>query len=73
MKTQELKQWREKSAAEIGAQIDELSTKLSGAYLAKAARKLDNVAMVKNLRRDIAQLKTLQTEQAAKVEKAETI
>ena len=65
MKKQELKNYREKTTGEIEAQISELSMKLTSAYLTHAARKLENTAMIKNFRRDLAQLKTILAEKKA--------
>ena len=59
MKKAELKDWRAKTPAQIEAEITSLSTKLTGAYLAKSAGKLQNTALIKNTRRDIAWLRTV--------------
>ena len=65
MKKAELREWRAKDTSEINAQIDLLSSKLTSAYLTKSAGKLANTAMIKNIRRDIAWLKTIVGEKAA--------
>ena len=59
MKSNELKEYRQKTTAEIETKLQDLSTKLTSAYLAHSAHKLDNTAMIKNFRREIAQLKTI--------------
>jgi len=59
MKKSQLHVWREKEIGEIVSQIDTLSSKLTSAYLTKSAGKLENTAMIKNIRRDIAWLKTI--------------
>ncbi len=65
MKKAELREWRAKDTSEIDAQINLLSSKLTSAYLTKSAGKLENTAMIKNIRRDIAWLKTIVGEKAA--------
>jgi len=65
MKKAELREWRAKDTSEIDAQINLLSSKLTSAYLTKSAGKLENTAMIKNIRRDIAWLKTIMGEKAA--------
>lgn len=67
MKKAELKNWQEKQPQEIEAQLRDLSAKLTSAYLTKSAGKLQNVAMIKNFRREIAQLKTILAQKQAKV------
>ena len=59
MKKNEMRGWREKDSQEIGAELKTLSAKLTGAYLTKSAGKLQNTSMIKNIRRDIAWLKTI--------------
>ncbi len=59
MKHQELKNWREKDETAIKAEIKSLSEKLTSAYLAKSARKLNNVGLIKTFKTDIARLKTI--------------
>lgn len=59
MKKQQLAEMRTKTSAELQTVIDDLSMKLTTAYLTKSARKLQNVSMIKNFRRDLAQLKTI--------------
>lgn len=59
MKHQELIDWRSKTPAEIEAEITNLSTKLTSAYLTKSAGKLKNVSMIKNFKADIARLRTI--------------
>lgn len=67
MKKQQLAEMRTKTGAELNAIINDLSMKLTTAYLTKSARKLQNTSMIKNFRRDIAQIKTiLATKQEAK-------
>ena len=72
MKKYELKSWREKEIAEIGAEIRTLSARLTGAYLARSANKLQNSSMIKDLRRDIAWLQTIKREKEISVD-AETV
>ncbi|MBQ6435971.1 50S ribosomal protein L29 [bacterium] len=67
MKKAELKNWREKQPQEIEAQLRDLSAKLTSAYLTKSAGKLQNVSMIKNFRREIAQLKTILAQKQAEV------
>ena len=62
MKKQQLGEWRAKTIGEIEKEAERLSTLLTGSYLARSARKLQNVAQIKTLRRDIAQLRTLARE-----------
>jgi ribosomal protein L29 len=71
MKKMQLQDWRGKEIAQIETRLEELSAKLTGAYLAKSAGKLANVSMVKNLRRELAQLKTLRQEKMAAVARVE--
>lgn len=59
MKKQQLAEMRTKTSAELNAIINDLSMKLTTAYLTKSARKLQNTSMIKNFRRDIAQIKTI--------------
>lgn len=65
MKKHEMRQWREKTDTEIEAELRSLSVKLTSAYLTKSAGKLQNTSMIKNIRRDIAWLKTILSERAA--------
>ncbi len=67
MKKAELKNWREKQPQEIEAQLRDLSAKLTSAYLTKSAGKMQNVSMIKNFRREIAQLKTILAQKQAEV------
>lgn len=67
MKKNELKQFRAKTKAEIETHVKELSAKLTSAYLTKSANKLQNVSMIKNLKRDIAFLKTIIREQELEI------
>jgi ribosomal protein L29 len=71
MKKTQLQDWRGKEMGQIETQLQELAVKLTGAYLAKSAGKLSNVAMVKNLRREIAQLKTIQREKMLAMKQVE--
>jgi ribosomal protein L29 len=59
MKKNDLANYRANTKVEIQAALDQLAIKLTSAYLTKSAGKLQNTAMIKNFRRDIAQLKTL--------------
>ena len=59
MKKQQLAEMRTKTSTELNAIINDLSMKLTTAYLTKSARKLQNTSMIKNFRRDIAQIKTI--------------
>ncbi|MBQ6449671.1 50S ribosomal protein L29 [bacterium] len=64
MKKTQMRQWREKDNQQVEAELKTLSAKLTSAYLTKSAGKLQNVAMIKNIRRDIAWLKTIMGERA---------
>jgi ribosomal protein L29 len=66
MKKQDLKNWRGKEIAEIEGEIEKVSVKLTSAYLTKSAGKLQNTALIKNFRREIAQLKTVIKEKQGK-------
>ncbi len=68
MKKQQLADFRSKDIAAIEAEISTLSTKLTSAYLAKSAGKLQNTALIKNLKRDIAHLRTIAGEKALTLE-----
>ncbi len=59
MKHSQLKEYREKDTNELNSLIKELSVKLTSAYLARSAGKLHNVSMIKNLKLEIARLKTI--------------
>lgn len=61
MKKQLLAEAKAKTISELETQVKDLSVKLTSAYLTKSAGKLQNTSMIKNFRRDIAQLKTLIT------------
>ena len=65
MKKSEMREWRDKDQRRIEDEIKTLSAKLTSAYLTKSAGKLQNTAMIKNIRRDIAWLKTILGEKAA--------
>ena len=65
MKKYEMRQWREKTDTEIEAELRSLSVKLTSAYLTQSAGKFQNTSMIKNIRRDIAWLKTILSERAA--------
>jgi ribosomal protein L29 len=65
MKKNSLNDYRSKSISEIESSVKDLSVKLTSAYLTKSAGKLQNVSMIKNFRRDIAQLKTIIRQKSA--------
>lgn len=65
MKKAQMREWREKTTNEIEAELKTLSAKLTSAYLTKSAGKLKNTALIKNIRRDIAWLKTILGEKIA--------
>lgn len=62
MKIKEFREFKNKKTEEIEEKIFSLKKELTTAYLDKKAMKLTNVSLVKNLKRDIARLKTLLTE-----------
>jgi ribosomal protein L29 len=59
MKKNDLKAALTLDTSALEKRVAELSSQLTSAYLAKSARKLNNVSLIKTLRRDIAQLKTI--------------
>ena len=62
MKKQQLAEIRSKSSSELAQMTTELAAQLTTAYLTKSARKLQNTSMIKNFRRDLAQIKTVMAE-----------
>jgi large subunit ribosomal protein L29 len=61
MKSNEIKELRNLDITKLEEKLSELSVQLTSAYLAKNARKLKNVSLIKNIRADIARIKTVLT------------
>lgn len=59
MKKTQLNEYRQKETAVIQETLRDLSAKLTAAYLTRSAGKLKNTAMIKTLKNEIAQLKTI--------------
>jgi len=63
MKASEL---RSKDAAELGKELESLLRAQFGLRMQKATQQLANTSQLRNVRRDIARVRTLLTEQAGK-------
>ncbi|KOF54853.1 MULTISPECIES: 50S ribosomal protein L29 [unclassified Achromobacter] len=63
MKASEL---RSKDAAELGKELESLLKAQFGLRMQKATQQLANTAQLRNVRRDIARVRTLLTEKAGK-------
>ncbi|MBV7485271.1 50S ribosomal protein L29 [Bordetella sp. BOR01] len=63
MKASEL---RSKDAAELGKELESLLKAQFGLRMQKATQQLANTSQLRNVRRDIARVRTLLTEQAGK-------
>lgn len=59
MKRNDIKALTDKPKADLEKQLAELQDQLTTAYLQKAARKLKNTSSIKNLKADIARVKTV--------------
>ena len=59
MKSQDIKALQQKSQAELKKDLAQLMRDLAGMRLAAKVGKLDSPAKLKNLRKDIARLKTV--------------
>lgn len=59
MKSNDIKALPNKTVVELETQLQNLSESLTNAYLEKAARRLKNPASIKNIRADIARVKTV--------------
>ena len=59
MKSQDIKALQQKSQAELKTDLAQLMHDLAGMRLAAKVGKLDSPAKLKNLRKDIARLKTV--------------
>jgi ribosomal protein L29 len=62
MKKNEYSEFKNKNIKEIEKKVFDLKKQLTTAYLNKKAMKLTNVSLIKNLKRDVAMLKTLLTQ-----------
>ncbi|ARP97094.1 50S ribosomal protein L29 [Bordetella genomosp. 13] len=63
MKASEL---RSKDAAELGKELESLLKAQFGLRMQKATQQLANTSQIRNVRRDIARVRTLLTEKAGK-------
>jgi len=63
MKASEL---RSKDAAELGTELESLLKAQFGLRMQKATQQLGNTTQLRNVRRDIARVRTLLTEKAGK-------
>ena len=63
MKASEL---RSKDAAELGKELESLLKEQFGLRMQKATQQLANTSQLRNVRRDIARVRTLLTEKAGK-------
>ncbi|AUL45558.1 50S ribosomal protein L29 [Bordetella trematum] len=63
MKASEL---RSKDAAELGKELESLLKAQFGLRMQKATQQLGNTSQLRNVRRDIARVRTLLTEKAGK-------
>ena len=63
MKASEL---RSKDAAELGTELESLLKAKFGLRMQKATQQLANTSQLRNVRRDIARVRTLLTEKAGK-------
>ncbi|MDH1176851.1 50S ribosomal protein L29 [Achromobacter mucicolens] len=63
MKASEL---RSKDAAELGKELESLAKAQFGLRMQKATQQLANTSQLRNVRRDIARVRTLLTEKAGK-------
>jgi len=59
MKRNDIQALATKSQADLEKQLTELQDQLTDAYLKKTARKLKNVSVIKNIKADIARIKTV--------------
>ena len=59
MKSNDIKALQAKTIEELNQQLSSLNERLTESYLEKAARRLQNTASIKNLRADIARVKTV--------------
>lgn len=66
MKSNDIKALHSLDKAELEKKLQDLSVQLTSAYLAKNARKLKNVSLIKNMRADIARIKTVLAEKENK-------
>jgi ribosomal protein L29 len=66
MKSNDIKALHSLDKVELEKKLQELSVQLTSAYLAKNARKLKNVSLIKNMRADIARIKTVLVEKENK-------
>lgn len=65
MKRNEIKELHNLDTKQLEKNLADLSVRLTSAYLAKNARKLKNVSLIKNIRADIARIKTVLTARKA--------
>jgi ribosomal protein L29 len=59
MKSNDIKALRDMDTKQLEDKLKELSVQLTSAYLAKNARKLTNVSIIKTIRADIARIQTV--------------
>ena len=64
MKPSEVKELRGKSAADLDRELSELLKAQFSMRMQKATQQLTNTSQLRRVRRDIARVRTLQTEQA---------
>lgn len=61
MKRDEIKDLHKLDDKQLEKKLQDLSVQLTSAYLAKNARKLKNVSLIKTIRADITRIKTVMT------------
>lgn len=59
MKSNDIKALATKTTTELEVQLHDLGESLTNAYLEKAARRLKDTASIKNIKTDIARVKTV--------------
>ena len=68
MKRNDIKALADKKPAELEKQLSQFKADLTKAYLEKNARQLKNTALIKNLKADIARVKTVLTAKKKEVQ-----